>query len=229
MFFDFHLNENLKLVEEAERLGYSGVALFKPKHSNSGLNHEVFDWDTVNQNRSIKVYRGIEIQAKNPEHMRQSVKKFREEADVIMVMGGDQKINRAACEDPRVDIISKPYFNRRDCGIDHVMGKKAALNEVAVELNIGHLTRTNSYLHYRVLAHFREILKLQRKFGFPLIITNNAQSIYDLHTPQDLIALSKCFGMDIEEAESALSRTPLNIIERNSIRDKIIVDGVKVI
>lgn len=220
MFFDFHVNENL--VEEAERLGYSGVALFKPGE-NSRINQE-----TV-QKSQIKVYHGIKIKAKNPEHMRQSVKRFRKEADVIMVTGGDQKVNRAACEDHRVDILSKPYFKRRDCGINHVIARQAAQNQVAIELNIRHLTTTRPYLHYKILAHFREILKLQRKFGFPLIITSNAQSIYDLHTPEDLMALSKCFGMNDEEAENALSQTPLDIIERNGIRDKIIVDGVRII
>jgi ribonuclease P/MRP protein subunit RPP1 len=158
--------------------------------------------------------------------MKQKVKRHRKEFDIVMVQGGDQKINRGACEDPRVDIISKPYFNRRDCGINHVIAKKAAQSEVAIELNIKHLTKTSPYLHYKVLSYFREIIKLKKKFDFPLIITSSAKSIYDLHSPQDLIALSKCFGMDQEEAVSALSEIPINIIERSKIRHKIIVDGV---
>lgn len=235
MFFDFHVKENLKLAEEAERLGYTGLALFNTGegHHKPGHNREIdgggTDNETLNQKSSIKIYKGILIQAKNPEDMRQKVKKFRENVDVIMVRGGDQKINRAACEDPQVDILSKPYFNRRDCGINHVMAKKAALGEVAIELNVKYLTKTNSYLHYKVLSHFREILKLKRKFNFPLIITSDAESIYDLHTPKDLLALSKCFGMDSEEAEDALSGTPLKIIERSNIRNKVIVAGVKVV
>ncbi len=232
LFYDFHVNENPKLVEEAQRLGYDGLALFEQvegqrKPHKPDYNGELDDGHTTNHD--IKIYKGILIQARNPEDMRQKVKKFRKNVDVIMVKGGDQKINRAACEDPRVDIISKTYFNRRDCGINHVIAKKAALNEVSIELNIRHLTKTNPYLHYKVLAQFREILKLKRKFNFPLIITSSAKSIYDLHTPKDLIALSKCFGMKTEEAESALSETPLKIIERSNIRNKVIVDGVKVI
>lgn len=224
MFFDFHVNENLKLVEEAGRLGYAGLALFSP-----GEGPEEIDYDNLSQKYSIEVYKGILIQARNPEDMRQKVKKFRKNADVIMVRGGDQKINRAACEDIRVDILSKPYSNRRDCGINHVMAKKAALSGVAIELNIRHLTKTSSYLHYKVLAHFREILKLKRKFNFPIIITSDAQSIYDLHTPQDIMALSRCFGMNQEEAENSLSETPLKIIEKSNTRNRVIIDGVKII
>lgn len=226
MFYDFHVNEDLKLVEEAGRLGYDGVAVFKDDQQHSTENSE---WKTLKEKYPIELYKGILIRAKNPEDMRQKVNKARKKVDVVMVSGGDQKINRAACESPQVDIVSKTYHNRRDCGINHVIAKKAAQNEVAIELNIKHLTKTSSYLHYRVLSHFREIIKLKKKYDFPLIITSDAKSIYDLHTPRDLLALSRCFGLDQEEATATLSETPLNIIERSNIRDKIVVDGVKIL
>ena len=225
MFYDFHVNCESKLIEEASRLGYSGLALFN--HGRKPDSDETDNRKALEEDYSIKLYSGILINAKNPDDLRQKVNKARKKADVVMVRGGDQKINRAACEDPRVDVLSKPYLQRRDCGINHVIAKKAAINNVAVELNIKHLTKTNSYLHYKVLSYFREIIKLKRKFDFPIIITSNAKSIYDLHTPRDLIALSGCFGMDHKESVSALSQTPLNIIERNRQRDKIIIEGVK--
>lgn len=234
MFFDFHVHEDAQLVEEAERLGYSGLALFKSEENrdnhNKSKTHDQADvFEAIKNNFSLKLQKGVEIRARNPEDMRRKVQKFRKSADVLMVHGGELKINRAACEDPRVDIISHPYHNRRDCGINHVLGRKAAENEVAVELNLRYLSKISSHLRYRVLAQFREILKLQRKFNFPLIITSSARSIYDLHTPQDIIALSRCFGMDKEEAISALSETPSNIMERNRIRNDVLAEGARII
>jgi ribonuclease P/MRP protein subunit RPP1 len=230
LFFDFQVNENKELVEEAARLGYSGLALFnQEKIPDTDSSRNRFDREELKEKFSIELYKGVLIRAKNPEDMKRKLEKFRKDADVIMVQGGDQKINRTASEDPRVDIISRPYYKRRDCGINHVIGKKAAENEVAMELNIRYLSKTSSFLRYKVLAHFREILKLQRKFGFPLIITSHARSIYDLNSPQDLIALAGCFGMSRGETISALSENPQKIIERSKMRNKIIVDGVKII
>lgn len=229
MFFDFHVNENFRLIEEAERLGFAGLVLFKPENSNYNQPNDLEDWETIKKDYSIQLYNGVAIRAKNPEQMKNKVGKFRKESDVILVHGGDQKINRAACEDPRVDIIAQPYRNRWDCGINHIIGKKAAENMVAVELNIRYLSKTSSYLRYKVLAYFREILKLKRKYDFPMVITSDARTIYDQHSPKDIIALSRCFGMDRQESIDALSKTPLEIIERNSIRDNIIVNGVKLI
>lgn len=233
LFFDFNMKEDVLLVKEAERLEYAGVALFKHQknHNNSNNNKIYFqaDFETIKKNSSIHIYRGVEILAKNPEDMKRKVQKARKEAEVLMVHGGDLKINRAACEDPRVDIISHPYHGRRDSGINHVFAKKAAENNVAVELNLKYLFKTRSHLRYKILTQFREILKLHRKFNFPLIITSNSKSIYDLHTPQDIIALTRCFGMKKEEAKSALSETPQNIIERSKIRSSVLIGGVKIV
>ncbi|HTX61455.1 MAG TPA: RNase P subunit p30 family protein [Methanobacterium sp.] len=227
LYYDFHVN-NFRLVDEAERLGYSGLALIM----NGNNREEIPEWKNLGRyldEHPLPIYKGVLIKARNPEDMRQKVKKFRSEAQVIMIHGGDQRINRSACEDPRVDIISNPYYNRRDCGINHVMARKAAQNQVAIELNIKHLSRTSSHLQYRILNYYREIVKLKRKFNFPLIITSDAQSIFDLHSPLDLIALSRCFGMEQEEAISALSETPQNIIEKSNMRNDVVVDGVKLI
>ncbi len=208
-------------------MGYAGLTLFNS--DNNRQSPEEIDYDELGDKHSIEIYNGALIQSKNPEDMKQKVKKSRKAADIVMVRGGDQKINRAACEDPRVDILSKPYFKRRDCGINHVMAKKAALNDVAIELNIKHLTKTNPHLHYKVLSHYREIVKLKRKYGFPLIITTEAESIYELHTPRDIMALALCFGMDTEEAEEALSANPQEIIGRSKLREKVIAEGVRLV
>jgi ribonuclease P/MRP protein subunit RPP1 len=71
-------------------------------------------------------------------------------------------------------------------------------------------------------------MKLHKKFKFPLIIASNAHSIYDLRTPEDIIALTKCFEMDSDETMNSLSQIPINIIEKNRIRKNIIVKGVKI-
>jgi len=224
------VREDIRLIEEAERLGYTGLALFRRDENYGRADYDQsVDFGQLKHESSIKLLRGVEIIAKNPEEMKKKVQKFRNKADILLVHGGDVKINRAACENPRVDIISRPYQNRRDCGINHVLSKKAAENNVAIELNIRYLSKISSHLRSRVLAQFREILKLQRKFNFPVIITSNAHSIYDLHTPQDIIALSKCFGMEREEAVIALSETPLNIIERKRNRKDVLADGVRII
>lgn len=221
MFFDFHVHD-IKLAEEAKRLGYRGIAFIQSsKNHNESNIREVKD--------DFKIFSGIEIYAKNPEDLKKKVQKFREKKDVVIVNGGNIKINRAACEDPRVDILAHPYKNRRDSGINHILAKKASENDVAIELSINSIIRTRLSIRSKLLSQFRQILKLQRKFGFPLIITSNAYSVYDLRTPNDIIAFISCLEMTQDEIVSSLSKNPINIIERSKVRKNIVVKGARTI
>ena len=254
-FFDFHIHINKgneKLIKEAERLGFTGIAVVKYwdeydknasndfKRLKEGLEKKGINEDSdtnlisVNNNsinkRKFQIKSAVEIVAKNPEDLKRKVGKFRNKVDILMVnCGGDVKINRAACEDPRVDILLQPYKGRRDSGINHVLAKKAAENSVAIELNLKYLLKTGLRHRFRVLNQFRHIVDLQRKFNFPVIITSDATSIYDLRTPQDLIAIAQCFGMTEYEAEYAISKTPQKIIERAALRNSVVVDGARII
>lgn len=225
MFFDFHIHGDSRLALKARRLGYNGVAIIQSsKNYSHKKSAEIKEFDG-----DFRIWSGVEIYARNPEDLKKKVHKFRDKEDILIVNGGNLKINRAACEDPRVDILAHPYKNRRDSGINHVHAKKVSENEVAIELSIASLIKTRFSLRARLLSQFRQIIKMHRKFGFPIIISSNAYSIYDLRTPHDIIALACCFGMTVEEAEDSLSKNLVNIIERNKIRKNTVVKGVNII
>jgi ribonuclease P/MRP protein subunit RPP1 len=222
MFFDFHVHD-IQLAGEAKRLGYRGIAFIQSSKNELKSNN-------INEIKDdFKIFSGIEIYAKNPEDLRKKVQKFRENKDVVIINGGNIKINRAACEDPRVDILAHPYKNRKDSGINHITAKKASENDVAIELSINSVIKTRLSLRTKILSQFRQILKLQRKFQFPLIITSNAYSIYDLRTPDDIIAFTNCLEMTPDEIMNSLSKNPMNIIEKSKIRKNVVVKGARII
>jgi ribonuclease P/MRP protein subunit RPP1 len=240
MFFDFHIHGGLEVALNAGKLGYRGVVLtvcsrdcinqpetIKNLHQSVDEIRSANDNESANDNTIPSIQIGVEIEARNPEDLKKQVNKFRKKADVILVHGGDLKINRAATEDPRVDILSHPYRARFDSGINHVFAVKASENSVAVELNLKYFLLTRPNHRYRVLTQFRQIMKLHRKYKFPVIITSDAGSAYDLRDPYDVMALAACFGMTQDEAFNALTKTPQEIIQRNRIRDDLIVPGAR--
>jgi ribonuclease P/MRP protein subunit RPP1 len=233
MFFDFHIHGDHKLALEALKIGYHGVVLVN--HSEELEKHLNLLKSTAEYIKHVKnisrllIQKGVEIKAENPEDLKRKVKKFRNKTDVLLVQGGNLKINRAATEDPRVDILCYPYRSRVDSGINHVLAAKAAENRVAIEINLKYLLMNRPNQRHRVLSQFRQIVKLHRKFKFPVIITSDANSIYDLHSPRDVVALAGCFGMTLEEATKAMSTVPQEIMERGRLRDQIIVSGVRLV
>ena len=227
LFFDLHFHGDEKLIKEAERLGYDGLGLTRYyEYFNSEFLRQ---FDILKANSNIILKKCVEISCKHPEDLRKKVQKSRKKADILIVRGGDLKVNRAACEDQRVDILSQPYRSRRDCGINHVLARKAAENSVAIEINLKILLKTNLRFRYRVLSQFRHIIELQRKFKFPIIITSSANTKYDLITPKDITALSKCFQMSFVESFDAISKIPQYIIKTNDLRDSFVVDGVRIV
>lgn len=231
MFFDLHIHGSLKMALHAQKLGYDGTALVLNSKDYKDKSAIIKAVQSIKNNLhydcpfQIKV--GLEIQARNPADLKKQVQKYRDKVDVILVHGGDLKINRAATEEPRIDILCHPYRNRYDGGINHVLAVKAAENKVSIEINLKYFLLTRPNQRYRVLSQFRQIVKLQRKYKFPLIITSDADSVYDLRHPQDIIALASCFGMTNDEVIHSLSSVPHDIINRNEIRKQIILPGVR--
>jgi ribonuclease P/MRP protein subunit RPP1 len=223
-FFDLHVQANESLVKEAERLGFSGISLtydFENYKSDSN------EFKELDENTDMILKKCLEISTKNQEELKKKVQKSRKKADLVMVRGGDLKVNRAACEYRGVDILSQPYRGRRDTGINHILARKAAENDVAIEINLSTFLKTNLRYRYRVISQFRHIMGLKRKYNFPLILTSNAITKYDLRKPQDIFAISLCFGMTSKESFEALSTIPENIFERSENRDSYVMDGVR--
>ncbi|MGL4668989.1 MAG: ribonuclease P protein component 3, partial [Methanobacteriaceae archaeon] len=167
------------------------------------------------------------IISKNPNELQKMVKKYRNKVDVILAQGTDIKINRAVCENIKVDILSRPYLKDRGCGLNHVLAKEAVKNNVAIELCVSDIL--NSYLSHRAkfLANFREIIKFHNKFNFPLIISSGAKSTFDLKAPRDLRAIFTSLGLSNKGFDNAIINTPEEIIDFASKRSSYVVVGVR--
>ena len=226
---------DLRLILEANRLGWTYLNLvYSPDKYNMALDYkdelkEKLDniVEIGNLKNRIEFEFGIELNVGNPNDIRKNSRKFRNKTKFISVLGGDSGINRIACENIQIDVLSRPYLRRRDCGINHILSKEAFKNNVAIELCFKDIL--TSYLSYRskILAHFREIIKLHQKFKFPLIITTGSSSIFDIRSPRDMIALFKSFGLSEYEVKSCLANYPKDIVLFNNDRKNMVVLGVK--
>lgn len=231
-FYDLNIkgknfNHDLELIKEAKRLGWNYLTLrFSPdRFDNIDYKDDLIKKIAIFNDFSIDF--GIETNPKNNNELRKVLQKYRSKSPLFSVLGGNEKINRITCENIKVDILSRPYFKRYDCGMNHILAKIAYQNDVAIELSLKDIL--NSYLSHRarIISHFRDIIKLYRKFKFPLIISSGASSIFDIRSPRDIIAIFKEIGLNEEEIISCFNSYPKEIIDFNKERKNIIVPGVK--
>ncbi|WP_407355907.1 ribonuclease P protein component 3 [Methanolobus sp. WCC5] len=226
-FYDlnvYSLPEGKNTVEEmavlASRFGYAGIAITNPFDSFDSTKGTVF--------QGIELFSAVEINVDNASRLHGLVGKYRNLADVIVVRGGNENINRAAVENPNVDVLAN-FGSMKDNGLNHILARSANDNDVAISFDLAELIGQRGGRRVRALSNFRKDLELARKYDVPFILTANARSVFDLRAPRELIALAGLFGMTREEALKGISSTPKRIISKNRHSSDHVFDGVKIV
>ncbi|MFB6166983.1 MAG: ribonuclease P protein component 3 [Candidatus Nanohaloarchaea archaeon] len=201
-----------ELAERAERLGFSGIAVSDYAAELEDLEEprsSIREADT-----GIDLHLGVKLRPGDPEELGDMLQVFREETEVVVVHGGDADVNRAATGDTRVDILSHPDMERKDSGLDHVMAKQAAENNVAIEVNIRQLLETYGKVRSHVLSHMRRNMMLCQEFGAPVLASSGATSLHHLRAPRELAAFPQVLGMEVGESFETVSDVPRRILRR---------------
>ena len=211
-FYDFNVhpqgpNSIARMAFEAKRRGYSGMAVI-----NSTISGDLPG--------DFSIYAGIEIKAR-PSGLREEIKKHRGSSVILIVIGGNEELTRAAVETEGLDILLQPAeFN-------NVLAKAASDNSIALGFDLGSLIHLRGEVRVRELMNMRTNLKYARKYDLSMILTSNAHSIFDIRSPREMEALSRLFGMKPEEAVKAMSSNPLGILRRKS--PDYIQEGIEIL
>ncbi|MDO5860771.1 MAG: RNase P subunit p30 family protein [Methanobrevibacter sp.] len=230
MFFDLNVKgssfeDNLILAKQASRYGWEHINFsYNQKDFLNALN---FKKELIQElEEDISIDYTLEIKSNNINEIRKIANKFRNKSSCISVAGGDLKVNRASLENIKIDVLSRPYLRRYDSGINHVLSKEAVKNNVAIELCFKDVLK--SYLAHRakVIANFKDIYTLYRKYDFPLVLSSGAESIFDIKTTHDFIAFFKQTGLSDLEISNSFNVSS-NILEFNKNRDEMILKGVR--
>ena len=213
-------NTPQKMAALANHFEYFGIAI--TNHSNTESKPIGFE------SNGFEVFKGIEIVSTNASKLHGLIGKYRNSVDVLIVHGGDENINRAAVENKNVDILAHPQ-TPKDSGLNHILARSASENNVAIEFDLDAIFKGRGGRRVHALSYFRKNVQIARKFDVPMILTSNAASYFDLRAPREMVALAGLFGMDKDEAISAISTVPAGIIARNRQGSRFIRHGVEVI
>ena len=198
-----------EVVGIARRLGYSGLGIVE-RYANLDLYKKI-----EKKSKELKDFRvvpGIEIEADGVKELKREINKANKVTDFIVVSGGKYKINRAAAEDKRVSILSKPEYKRSDSGIDHIIARFAAQNSVTIELNFHEILKTFRKIRSFVLNHMAKNIELANKFNTDIIITSGSRKKWDMRDPRQLASIGQILGMSLEDSMNSVSSIPEKII-----------------
>lgn len=235
-FFDLHVHSAFsggqssleQLASIAKELGYTGICFAEYYQNENQLKKLKGDISKVSEKVGIEIYLGFE--ARNPKELHKLVER-RRMFDILLVQGGDLKMNRLACETPEVDILTHPENNRNDSGLNQVLVKFAAQNNVAIEVNFREILLASKRTRNLIMKNISNNVRLAKKFHAPIILCSGGISHFELRDPQVMISMANQLGLDLNDAKDSISKIPENIIKQSKERksEKWIMLGVKVI
>jgi ribonuclease P/MRP protein subunit RPP1 len=131
--YDMHIHstfsEGESTIEQfairAKELGYRGICFSEFYEGRAQLEKLKAEIANIQQKTKIEILLGIE--AKSVKELKR-LAEMRHLFDVLLVHGGDLRLNREAVETKEVDILTHPEHGRYDSGLNHVMAKLAKRN-----------------------------------------------------------------------------------------------------
>jgi len=237
-FYDLHVIQGITGEQTAisRSLGLDGVCAVRPFESE----YTVVDTasGTAGQNR-LQMLSGALISAKNPEDVQKKARSALEcGADLILIEGGDEEINRAASECWEVDVICHPErvsgkdpLDQKNSGVDDVMARFMAERGIAIEIRLSELLSCYGVVRAQVMGRMRQNIRLAKKYKTPIIITSGARDRLGMRAPQDLSSLGITLGMDVGQAKKAVSDFPAMLIKKSSDRrdSDVLLAGLEVV
>lgn len=222
-------------IELAGRLGWNGICLVKDFDSDfKSFSKKVRD---VGGGSEIDLLVGARVFVKSPGEVQKKSRAALEYADLILVDGGDEGINRAASECWEVDVLCHPekgvqkdYTSQRDSGVNHVSARFMAERYIALELNFSELLNTYGVVRSRVMGRMRQNVMLARKYGVLLIISSGAVDKSALRSPRELMAVGLTLGMDTGFVKRVMEY-PLEVIKKSRDRKNpdVLMKGLEVV
>jgi len=149
----------------------------------------------------VTVLRGKVIGRQNGRQFFEVVRKCPKEC-VVMVNVGENSFNRTAITTKGVHLLTG-IADLPKGGFDHIVAKMAADHNTGVVFDLSRIINPKS--RRTALSRYAEVLLLQRKYHFPLVIASGTDTIFGFRNTTETVALCSLFGMTRPEVYAALN------------------------
>ncbi len=205
----------------AGEYGYDGIVV-----RNHGDRQTDYDPATVAAETGVDVVDGIELRSDDRAQLSGLVSQYRDDRTILAVHGGDDDINRFACEEPMVDVLAHPMADEGD--VNHVLAKAAKQNHVHVEFDFSPVFTTDGGTRVQALRDLRKLRDIVSYYDTPYVVSLNPDSHLALRAPREVVAVASEAGFSPEWTREGL-RAWCRLAERNRERlsESFIEPGVR--
>ena len=225
------LNE---FVKTAQELGLAGLCFCFDSGSKSKIEEakEAIQQLKKNKNKDCEIFFGVIINETKKEKMIQKINQFRNSVDIIAAKAVNAEMQRAICENEKIDLLIRNYTfeneSQKESYFDKIMTNLCKKNNIANTILFSDLTTIMRTKRAKYLNFVKTDLKLFRKQKAPIVVVSAAKSPRELKDEYSLLSIIKIFEKDSEFVKSVGNNTE-KIIEK--IKEKkskdYISEGIK--
>jgi RNase P/RNase MRP subunit p30 len=223
MFADLNLHLNQKdlgeptrIIAKVKALGYDLVGV---PFSNETSIADAQKFRASCSLFSLDLASRVNIRPRTSNELTHILRRVRREFELVCVICESKEVARQAAKDRRVDLLSFPSLDFRKRFFDRAEAELASNCLSAFEIDMKPIIVLDGASRIRFLANLRRETSIATEFHVPVILSSGASEPTLLRRPRELAALAALFGMNEDSALDAVSRNPINIVERN--RDKL--------
>ncbi len=215
-FYDLEAHSTVSIGEHgademahmAKRLGLHGM----------GIVSYFPDIVDIPKIEGIDIISAVMLKAGNPQELNEMARRARNKSELLLVHGGNYDVNRAACENPLIDMLCHPELGRKDSGLDHVCMKSAHENNVAIQVNFREILESYKRNRIYMLTAMKKNVKLCQKYEVPVVTCSGAVTKWGLRSGRELAAISYLLGLELGKAIDTTSSVPETLVRRNRER-----------
>jgi ribonuclease P/MRP protein subunit RPP1 len=150
----------------------------------------------------IEISTGLLIRDTAVRDLINRIKRERNNHAVLSVQAGDNGFNRAVISTRGVHIL-RGIQSADKYAFDHVAARMAADNRVAIDIDLSPLISGRGITRQRAMHRYRDILVLEQRFEFPIVISSHARSILEMRAVREIAGICSLLGMDTLDTEKS--------------------------
>ncbi|MHA1951869.1 MAG: RNase P subunit p30 family protein [Candidatus Thorarchaeota archaeon] len=205
-------------TEMAKKIGLAGFAT-----------QEVEDGPIIMTDNGLSVLRRIDVSGRGLTSVKRQITKIRPKAMIVALPLTTVEIANWAAEDSKVDLLTlDPSRSNR---FRESTARLAASSGTCLEIQFAPLLNLSGLNRSKIIKAFREGIETATGAGMSVVLSSGAKHPMHMRSAMAMRHIGLLLGMNPKLAETAVCKTPFDILERNQKRlsPEFVGEGVEIV
>jgi ribonuclease P/MRP protein subunit RPP1 len=123
---------------------------------------------------------------------------------LLLVNAGNNSFNRAIIQIKGVHVVRHLHKTEKN-SFDHIIARMCAENHIAIDIDLRPLVMSRGVWRQKTIQRYKDIIGLCERFEFPLTLSSNARSVFELKSVREMVNLASLVDISEPDARGALA------------------------